>query len=141
MDLVVDANVVVKWFIEEEDTAKALLIRDDFVAEDVQLHIPAHLPFEVLNALRSNPDVSEERALQVQSAMDRYGFVLHPLRGELARRTVHLAYTEGLTVYDAVYLALSNALDAKLVTADDLLLRAAGASALPLGSYEPIGEP
>jgi len=141
MDLVVDANIIVKWFIKEEDTEKALLLRDDFVAEDVQIHIPAHLPFEVLNAMRFNPDVSQDRALQVQNALDRYGFVLHPLRDEFARRAVHTAFARGLSLYDAAYLALAQSLDAMLVTADQALLRAAGAAATPLQEYAPVGEP
>jgi len=141
MDLVVDASVVVKWFIKEEGTEQALLLRDDFVAEDVQLHIPEHLPFEVLNAMRFHPGLSEDRALQIQSALDRYGFVAHSLRGEFARRTVHASFAKDLAVYDAAYLALAQSLEAKLVTADEALIRAAGAAALPLPEYESVAEP
>ncbi|HYS70860.1 MAG TPA: type II toxin-antitoxin system VapC family toxin [Thermoplasmata archaeon] len=140
MDLVVDASVVVKWFIEEEDTDKALLLRDDFVAEDVQLHVPSNLPFEVLNAIRSNPDVAEGRAIQVQTALDRCGFVVHPLRDEFARRAVHAAFAGDLTIYDAAYLALSQVLDAKFVTADEALTRAGGRSAIPLRDYQVVGD-
>ena len=141
MDLVVDASVVVKWFIVEEDTDKALLLRDDFVAEDVQLHVPSHLPFEVLNAMRFNPDVTEARAIQVQSALDRCGFIVHPLREEFARRAVHVAFAGDLSIYDAAYLALSQVLETKFVTADEALMRAGGRNAIPLRDYRVVGEP
>jgi predicted nucleic acid-binding protein len=138
MDLVVDASVVVKWFIAEDGTEQALLVRDDFVAEDLELHVPSHVPYEVLNAVRFNPDESEERVLQVQAALDRYGFMVHPLRDEFGRRAVHVAYAKGLTMYDSAYLALSQMLGLKLLTADEALGRAAGSSALLLRDYEPV---
>ncbi len=141
MDLVVDASVIVKWFVEEDGTDQALLVRDDFVAEDLEVHVPSHVAYEVLNAVRFNPDETEERVLQIQAALDRYGLIVHPLREELGRRAVHVAYAKGLTVYDSAYLALSQVLGLKLLTADETLGRAAGPSALLLRDYEPVAEP
>jgi len=135
MDLVVDASVVVKWFLEEEGSDRALVLRDDFVAEDVKVHAPEILPFEVLNALRGSAAYPLERALQAQLALEQAGFQIYRFEGDLARRTVHLAYERRLTVYDAAYLALARHLSIQLVTADDSLLRIGGRDAIPLGDY------
>jgi hypothetical protein len=32
----------VKWFIQEPGTDAALVLRDDFVAGDIDLHAPSH---------------------------------------------------------------------------------------------------
>lgn len=140
MDLVVDASVVVKWFIDEQDSAPARVLMQDFAARDVELHSPAILPFEVLNALRFHPGCTEEFLLSVQTALERFALREHPFRGEYCRRALHIASRDELAVYDAAYLALARELGAKLVTADDALARAAGSDALRLDEYETIGE-
>jgi len=137
VDLVVDASVVVKWFLTgEEDTNQAFLVRDDFVAGDVVLHAPAELPYEVLNALRYSALCPEERCLQAQVVLEGYGLTYHPLEGGVARRAIHIAYGDDLSVYDASYLALARELGIPLITADRQLARAASDVARPLDEYE-----
>ncbi|HEC40443.1 MAG TPA: PIN domain-containing protein, partial [bacterium] len=51
-EIVIDANVVVKWFIEENDSDKARFLRDKFIEGKIELIIPTLLYFEVLNALK-----------------------------------------------------------------------------------------
>ncbi len=131
----VDASVLVKWFIQEPGTEAALVLRDDFVAGDIDLHAPSHAPFEVLNALQFSPFCTEERCSQAQVALDGYGLRYHPLAGEAGRRAVHLAYAKDLSVYDAAYLALARGLDARVVTADSALAAAGGSDALLLAEY------
>ena len=135
MDLVADASVVVKWFVEEDRSDLALLLRDDFVAGDVDLHAPVLLPFEVLNALRFTPEYPSDRCERVQIALDGYGFHLHPLQGELGRRAIASAYAEDLSVYDAAYLELARLMEVQLVTDDSALIRAGGEAALSLSDY------
>ncbi len=135
MDLVVDASVVVKWFLREPARGPALEIRDDFLAGDVVLHAPAVLPFEVLNALRFSGRFTEERCLQAQVVMDGYGIRSHPLAGEVGRRTVHLAFSKDLAVYDAAYIALAGELACKMVSADEGQLAAAADRGLRLDRY------
>lgn len=141
MDLVVDASVVVKWFVEEEDSARARVLMEDFSAQDVELHAPAILPFEILNALRFHPGSTEGLLLSVQAALERFAIREHPFRGDYCRRALHLAVTDDLAVYDAAYLALARELGLKLVTADASLARAAGPDGLRLDAYETVGEP
>jgi len=139
MDLVADASVIVKWFLHEKGREQALQLRDDFVAQDVQLHVPEVLPFEVLNALRFSSHFNEEACLQAQVVLDGYGFRRHSLVGELARRTVHLSYSRGLSIYDASYVALAKLLGFKVITADNALAQAAGRDATKVDDYVPLG--
>lgn len=140
MDLVVDANVVVKWFVDEHGSEKAKLLMEDFAAQDVELHAPALLPFEVLNALRYHPGFSEERLLSAQAALERFAFREHAFRGEYARRALHLSHSSDLAIYDASYLALASTLGVKLVTADQALVRVGGLDTFDLEAYASVGE-
>lgn len=139
MDLVVDASVVVKWFLEERGSQKARALMEDFAARDVEIHIPSLLPFEVLNALRYHPGYAEQRLLQAQAALERFGFREYPLRGEYARRAIRLAHSEDLAIYDATYLSLARELGVRLVSADEALLTAADSDGLALEDYAPVG--
>ena len=51
--IVIDANVVVKWFIEEKNSTKARILRDKFIGKEIKLITPSLLYFEVLNNLNS----------------------------------------------------------------------------------------
>ena len=131
----VDASVLVKWFIQEPGTEAALLLRDDFVAGDVELHAPSHAPFEVLDALRYSTSCTEERCTQAQVALDGYGVRYHALAGETGRRAINLAYAKNLSIYDAAYIALARGLETKVVTADLTLAREGGSNTLLLSGY------
>ena len=49
MKIVLDASVVAKWFIEEEDTEKAIEIRDKFVRGEIKILVPSLLIYEIGN--------------------------------------------------------------------------------------------
>lgn len=53
--MVVDASVVVKWFVEEVYTDKALKLRDDPVDGLIGVAAPQLLTFGLLNSLKYNP--------------------------------------------------------------------------------------
>ena len=46
-EVVVDASIVVKWFVEEEWSREARMLKDDYAAGEVDLIAPALMPFEV----------------------------------------------------------------------------------------------
>ena len=58
------------------------------------------------------------------------------MEGDVARRAIHIAYGDDVSVYDASYLALARELGVPLITADRQLVRAASDLARPLGEYE-----
>ena len=67
--LSLDSSVVVKWFSEEEDTEKALRIRDAFVAGQLEIIVTQLLYCEVANALRYKPDYDSERLKRAVNAL------------------------------------------------------------------------
>ncbi len=121
---VVDASIVVKWFLGEEFAAKALQLRDDYAAHLIDLDAPAVLPFEVLNALRFAGVFTSDELRRSGESLDRLAIGLHHLRGPLAEASLDIASSRGLTVYDASYVALAHHLGVACLTADMQLLRA-----------------
>jgi predicted nucleic acid-binding protein len=120
--LVVDASIVTKWFAEEEYSTKALKIRDDYVAHLIDITAPELLPFEVLNALRYNPEFGEKDLKEVAEALVKYSIWLFPILGKLAEKTIENALKYGITIYDSSYISLAEVEDRPFYTADERLL-------------------
>ncbi len=116
---VIDASVAVKWFVEEEFTKQALSIIEDYERRYVDIRSTQLLPFEVLNALRYNPELGETEIEKVAEALSRLKIALYPVLGDLKELCIKAAFKHGLTVYDASYLSLSRLLNSDLYTADE----------------------
>lgn len=122
MNVVVDASVVVKWFIPERDHANALALRDDYLDGDVSLFAPALLPFEVINALRYSGHFEGDSLIASAESLSDYGIELHSFinSGPVAETANYL----DVPVYDASYLALARTVDGRTYTADDQFMAA-----------------
>ena len=121
--IVVDASVVVKWYVLEDDRSRALKIREDYIDGLVELAAPALMPFEVLNIIRCSSDgLGYGKPAEIAESLSLYGFELYHLEGEYARLTASIALENGITVYDASYVVLAKVLDTVLYTADERLL-------------------
>jgi predicted nucleic acid-binding protein len=122
---VVDASVVIKWFVPElhSDRARRLL------AAAHQYLSPDLLFPEVGNAIWKKVRRGELTAKEGQRlAVDIAGIAVETVstRGLIVDAQA-LAITTGLTVYDAMYLTLAVRLKTELITADDRLGRTVAA--------------
>ena len=118
---VVDASVVLKWFVPEihSDAARRLLsATHQFLSPD--LLFP-----EVGNAIWKKVRRGELTAEDGQKlAADISSVAVETVATRGLMVDAHaLAVTTGLTVYDAMYLALAVRLETNLITADDKLGR------------------
>jgi predicted nucleic acid-binding protein len=120
--VVIDASVIAKWFLEEVYSTNALLLRDKYIAGEIELASPCIMPFEVLNALRYSGIYSKDALVNVVRSLDRYGIELWDLIGTYGQRVVEVAMELDMSVYDASYVALAEIANAKLVTADEEIL-------------------
>ena len=120
--VVLDASVVVKWFVKEKYTDAALKAREDYAAGRTDIWSTQFLPFEVLNALRYNPSFGLDELKKAAGALERYRLALNPVLGELAEASVSDAVNFGITFYDAACLSLARMLGRKMYTADERLL-------------------
>lgn len=128
---IVDASVILKWFLDEPDHVAARRVREDFLEGTLRIRAPSLLPFEVMNGLRYSRRYSARELLEAGQALDRIGLVTVPLFGEYLEKTVHVALACDCTMYDASYVALAALQQCALLTADeDLIDRARGEARL-----------
>jgi predicted nucleic acid-binding protein len=120
--VVIDASVIAKWFLEEVYSTNALLLRDKYIAGEIELASPCIMPFEVLNALRYSGIYSKDALVNVVRSLHKYGIELWDLIGAYGQRVVEVAMELDMSVYDASYVALAEIANAKLVTADEEIL-------------------
>ena len=125
-EVVVDAPVIVKWFVEEEYSREARLLRDSYASGLVDLAAPSLLPYEVLNALKYSGAFGEEELKEVAQALADFQFTLYNLEGRLAFKAVEVSMRKGVTIYDAAYVALAYILNTTLYTADERLTKRVG---------------
>lgn len=118
---IVDASVVVKWFNIEEYTENAERLKEKHLKAEVTLVSPVLMIFEVLNALRYNPELGVNDVKEALNDLLGIQIKLYPVEDWLSE-AVLLAYDYGLTIYDASYIALANHLSCLLYTADSKLL-------------------
>ena len=135
--IVVDASVVSKWVFPEEDSGLALALRDDAIARGERIAAPPLLAFEVTNVARQQirrGGLSEDEAADALERLLAYPILLRPASEHAARalqmRAFALANLYDLAAtYDTHYLALAEALDCALWTADKRFFDAVGTGA------------
>ena len=121
--VVPDASVLVKWFVKEECSEKALKIRDSYIEGKIKIIAPELIIFEVLNALRYKGLFTEPELEEISEALDAFSFELRPLRGSYAKKTVETAFKNNITIYDSSYITLALEENAEFFTADEDLIK------------------
>jgi predicted nucleic acid-binding protein len=126
--LVLDASVVVKWFVREDghETAHHLF------AIDVAWSAPSLLPVEVANTLWKKVRRGEFAAEAATEAVGRLAHlpIRHVDTADLVAAAFALARRLDHPVYDCCYLAVAEAEDGRVVTADRRLLARVHATSL-----------
>ena len=119
---IVDASVIVKWFTNEESSEEALKLRDEHLAGRVLLSAPHLLFLEVLNALRYK-NKSEKDLANVNRALWDMQLHIEDTNFFLLDKASSLAVKHNLSLYDAIYFALSVLSRSPLITADEKLAK------------------
>ena len=120
--IIVDASLVVKWFITEEYSNLALEIRDRFVNGQLELFAPSLLQYEVLNALKYSNLFSLDNLVDAVTSLENYGIIQVPLNGDYAQKTLKLAVDHNISIYDAAYIGLTDVLGICAYSADKKLV-------------------
>jgi predicted nucleic acid-binding protein len=124
--IVVDASVLVKWFLRESYSDESLELRKQHIGQEKRIVVPALARFEVLNALKQG-GLGTHELLRVARDLEDYQFVEVPLGGSYGDLTVQIAFDYGINIYDSSYVSLGKARQLRVVTADEELLERVGA--------------
>lgn len=119
-EVVVDASVVIKWYLPEDHGEAALRLLDspdELIAPD---HLFAETTNAVWKAVRRRALSAEEGFEIVERLDDEVEITLVSCR-DLAADAYEIAVAYGRSVYDAMYVALAVDRNTRLITADDRL--------------------
>ena len=123
MSFVVDANVVVKWFVEEDHHEQAR----DLLRSDDTLLAPDLMVLEITNVVWKKTvrgEIDHAQAAIIAAAIRQGEPQLYPST-EFSERALEMALSLNHPKYDSVYLACAEQFDAPLITADQRLCKAA----------------
>jgi predicted nucleic acid-binding protein len=121
---VVDASLVVKWFVPEvnSDVARRWLnAPHDYVAPDLLFPETGNTVWKKVRRGELSPDEGH----QLVADLSRIAVEAVSMRGLLPDAHA-LALRAGITVHDATYLALAVRLETKVITGDDRFARRLG---------------
>ena len=121
--LVIDASVLIKWFVNEIESESAIAIRDNYIKGQSNLIAPNLILYEVLNALKYIKLHNQEEIERIFDTLVNYGIEFNSLDKELAGKSIEIAMKSELSLYDSTYVALAKIKDGILITADEKLLK------------------
>lgn len=127
--VVVDTSIVVKWVLNEPDSAKAFALLNDWSKAGKTLRAPALLIYEITNAIYQRVRKGELTAGKARQALADVLFPELELDfsefASLSKGAMELAIQYNLpATYDPHYLALALREDCEYWTADTRLLNA-----------------
>jgi predicted nucleic acid-binding protein len=122
--LVIDASVVLKWFLRDEKYGdRALNLLDRFVRGELGLAAPSLMVYEVINGLviaQRKGRIAEGKVLSAISGFINLGITFVDVTG-LEDRVLHFCRIYDRSAYDASYLAVAEKQSLALVTGDERL--------------------
>ncbi|MBI2105489.1 type II toxin-antitoxin system VapC family toxin [Candidatus Woesearchaeota archaeon] len=120
-NLVIDSSVVIKWFSDEEDTKKALKIREDFLNGKNIIAVPDIQIYEIANALRYNKHITKEEVIKYADSLIDIGIIIVIPTAEIIKSSIEIAFEYNITIYDACFISLAKDLNFDFITADEKL--------------------
>jgi len=137
MSFVVDASVALKWFVQENLSDAA----EDLLRSSADLSAPDLLVIEMSNvawkkAVRREITIAQAKLIAI--AIQHGGPRLYPSR-MFSERALEIGLALRHPVYDCLYLACAEGIEALLITADARLCRAVERTAFA-ARVQPLGE-
>jgi len=130
MKYVIDTSVDIKTYVQEQDSAKAIQLHNEFHHVNHELIVPDIFPTEMCNVL-----MILERSSKIKSGEADVFFLqclgeLPPMSAAvpLLPRALEIAKQFRQSVYDCLYVALAEREGCELITADDKLVNAVQSS-------------
>jgi predicted nucleic acid-binding protein len=131
--LVLDASAAIPLVREDRLSMEASQRLHEAKAEGRQLLVPTLLWLEVMNVLARRYRLGPDAVLEAMVELEAAGIDTIELDRPMLLLALDTVARFGLTAYDAAYMALADAADADLLTADAMLAAAAGDRAQLLG--------
>ncbi len=119
---VLDSSIIAKWFVQEEDSDKAVKIRDLFVRQKIRLSTITLARYELGNVLWKHPSKSLDNVREDFEALSQMALPTLDMEDpRVLTRVFQTARDLRVTFYDASFVASAALSKATLVTADQPL--------------------
>jgi predicted nucleic acid-binding protein len=118
---VIDASIIVKWFSNEEDSDKAIKLRNMHIRGEISIVVPELVFMEVMNSLRYKK-ISVDSLTKANKDLWDVQLETIYLDEFLLNKATEISVKYNLTVYDGIYAALAQIHGAPLITSDNKLL-------------------
>ncbi len=119
---VVDASLVIKWFLKEENSDKALKIREDHISGKTLLIVPDLIFLEVTNALRYKK-LDIKKISYINKSLWEFQFKIQEIDKFILDKAIENSIKYNITIYDALYVTLAQIHGTFLITADKELYK------------------
>lgn len=127
-NIVVDASVVAKWFLPDEQVSVAALkIRQDFLELHISISVPIFIFYEINNLLKSavvSLRINKSQAKEAYAGFLNLGLNAYYSK-DLLEAGLENAISLDVSSYDATYLSLAEQLKIPLFTADQKFIKKA----------------
>jgi len=124
--VVVDSNVLIKWFVPEDYSVHARLLRNDHLLGCVEAVAPKYALLEFYNALRKYHAlgvIGKDKLYRIAGFLHEARITFADIERSLLDEALAYSLRGQVTVYDAYYIVLARKLDTIVYTADEKLLR------------------
>jgi len=121
--MVIDTSVVAKWFVEEDERDKSILVRNQLLSGKISLVAPRLLIYEMGNVLTLNTNLNSKEISDALRSLVDIGLEIYVMGFDELEMAAKISRKFNITFYDAVFASLAKILDTKLVTADKSLTR------------------
>ena len=138
--LVIDASAAIAIALGEENGPVALAVLQEQVRSGARSVVPSHFWLEVANAFVRGHRRGTAETFEAIYELDRLELETVELDRPVLLSAIDFAERLGLTSYDAMYLALANAIDGSLLTFDRALHAASGPRAVPVDGRHRLSE-
>jgi predicted nucleic acid-binding protein len=116
--IVIDANLITKWYITEQNSDKAEILREKFVKKEFEIILSPLYKFEVLNALKYSNLFTQSELNSIGESLESYGFKVISIQNKIRENMVNILMDYDLTIYDASYVALATEMSCLFCTGD-----------------------
>ena len=115
---VIDASVVLKWYIEEDLTNIAIDIRNQYVNGKIKLYAPNIMIFEVINSLTKLDSFTNNHLIEIGDSLLSFITQFDNFSNLIIRTGINMSIESNSSLFETFYLALSEFYNCQLLTAD-----------------------
>jgi predicted nucleic acid-binding protein len=118
---VLDANIVLKWFLKEQDSNKAINLKRKIIDGELIAIAPDLILYELANALRYKKGYKPELVSEAINAIIDLDMEIIVPTESLIKESAIISFEKDISIYDAIYVALAKETGYNFITADKKL--------------------